>query len=128
MTVERAVLSARALALLLGGAGVMHFVATDTFATVIPPGIGSPRRWVQLSGIAELVTSALLIARPTRRIGSRAAVILLVAVFPGNVYVAVKGGYSGLEPPFDGELVGWLRVPLQAPLIWWAWRAGADHS
>ncbi|HWH27995.1 MAG TPA: hypothetical protein VNU26_03360, partial [Mycobacteriales bacterium] len=49
----------------------------------------------------------------TRRAGATAAAALLVAVFPGNVYMAV-------EP---GDVPRWLalaRLPLQVPLVLWA--------
>ena len=71
-----------------------------------------------MSGVAELA-SAAAIARPsTRRLGGLAAAIVFVAVFPANVQMAVDWRHRpALE---QAEAYG--RLPLQIPLVWWAWR------
>ena len=101
------------LAAFLGGAGVMHFVAPEPYERLIPPFLGDPRAWVYASGVAEIAVGAAVAAPRTRRAGATAAAALLVAVFPGNVYMAV-------EP---GDVPRWLalaRLPLQVPLVLWA--------
>ena len=101
------------LAAFLGGAGVMHFVAPGPYERLIPPFLGDPRAWVYASGVAEIAVGAAVAAPRTRRAGATAAAALLVAVFPGHVYMAV-------EP---GDVPRWLalaRLPLQVPLVLWA--------
>jgi uncharacterized membrane protein len=101
------------LAAFLGGAGVLHFVAPEPYERLLPPFLGPPRPWVYGSGVAELAVAAAVALPRTRRAGGTAAAALLVAVFPGNVYMAV-------EP---GDVPRWLavaRLPLQVPLVLWA--------
>jgi len=61
-----------------------------------------------------------------RRLAAYGLVILLVAVFPANIYMAVA------YIPFPGWLgeswVQWLRLPFQFVLIAWAWRYTCDGS
>jgi uncharacterized membrane protein len=95
-----------ALAAILGVAGVAHFVAPEPFTEIVPRGLPLRRELVYASGLAELACAGLLVARRTRRMGGLATAVLLVAVFPANVQMALdRGG------------VWWLRLPLQVPLI-----------
>jgi uncharacterized membrane protein len=73
---------------------------------------------VQISGGAEILGGLGLLVHRFRRPAAYGLVILLVAVFPTNIYMAVA------HIPFPGLLgkawVQWFRVPLQIPLILWA--------
>lgn len=108
----------------MGASGVMHFVAPKSYETIIPESLGNPRFWVYASGFAELVVAGLLCLPRTRRLGSWLCILLLIAVFPANVYAALQGGYKTFSPPFDSRFVAIARLPLQVLLIWWAWRVG----
>jgi uncharacterized membrane protein len=101
------------LAGLLGGVGVLHFVTPQSFDGIVPPFLGPPRPWTYASGVAELAVAAAVAVPRTRRAGATAAAVLLVAVYPANIYHAV-------EP---GDLPRWVvlaRLPLQVPLVLWA--------
>lgn len=100
------------LAVLLAGSGTLHLLHPATFDALIPPLLGDPRPWTYASGVVELVVAAAVALPRTRRRGGLAAAVLFVAVFPGNVWMAV-------EP---GEVPRWLalaRLPLQVPLVLW---------
>jgi uncharacterized membrane protein len=118
MTTKSATGAGWALAGLLGAAGVTHFVAPGFYESIVPHWLpGTARTWVWLSGAAELGCAALL-ARPiTRRAGAAGAVALFVAVFPANVQMAVDWRTMG---PLK-EAVALARLPLQVPLVMWAW-------
>ena len=107
------------LAGVLAVAGVAHFVTPKGFDAIVPHALpGSERFWTLVSGVAE-VTLAVGVARPrTRRLSATLAAVLFVAVFPANVQMAVDWR-SRPAPEFAVSL---LRLPLQIPLIWWAWR------
>ena len=84
---------------------------------------------VLVTGVVEvLLGAALLTAPPWRRRAGLLLAAYLVAVFPGNLYVAladvdVQGQPGGWYP--------WLRLPLQALFIAWAlWSTGwqATHT
>lgn len=111
-------LSARALATLLVGMGTLHLVTPVPFERLVPRWLGSPRAWVVTTGFAEIASGAALLPAATRRVGAWAAAATLVAVFPGNVQMAVDAG----APATPVAAALWLRLPLQAPLVAWALR------
>lgn len=106
--------SALVLAGVLAAGGTMHFVAPRTYAGLIPRVLGSPRAWVLGSGVAELVCAAAVAHPATRRVGALSSAALFVAVFPGNVTMAVRA-----RKP-RRRAVAWARLPLQVPLVLWA--------
>ena len=110
--------SSRRLAAFLLGMGTLHFVVPKPFDAIVPPRLGSPRRWTYLSGVAELASGALLLSPRTQRAGGYAAAATMAAVFPANIHMALEAG-----PPRSLYAAGtWLRLPLQAPMIAWALR------
>lgn len=104
----------------LGGAA--HFLVPRGYATIVPRVLGDPLPWVYGSGVAELACAALLMSRRTRNLGGWATAALLVGVFPANANMALLGGIDGAGFPLDNAAVAWLRLPLQVPLVWWAYR------
>ncbi len=101
------------LAAVLTATGVMHFVSPGSYDGLIPPILPSPRAWIYGSGIAEIACAAAVAIPATRRGGGLAAAALFVAVFPGNLYLAIEPG----EVPRWAALA---RLPLQIPLVLWA--------
>ncbi|WP_225754727.1 DoxX family protein [Actinotalea sp. Marseille-Q4924] len=110
------------LAALLGAAGALHLVRPRPFEHLIPRRLGSPRAWVLGSGVAELACAGALAHPATRRQGGWAAAALLVAVFPGNVTMAVRSGRGSRAY----RVVAWARLPLQVPLVLWAARVARE--
>jgi uncharacterized membrane protein len=108
------------LAALFVVAGIMHFVVPDSYVRIVPPALPVPRFLVALSGIAEILGGSGLLLSSTRRAAAWGLLLLLVAVFPANIYTAVS------HVPFPGifgqSWVQWLRLPLQIPLILWTLR------
>ncbi len=101
------------LAALLAGAGVTHLLSPEPYDAMVPSFLPAPRAWTYGSGVVELLVGAAVAVPRTRRHGATAAAVLLVAVFPANVQMA-------LEP---GGFPRWLavaRLPLQVPLVLWA--------
>ncbi|MEO6204802.1 MAG: MauE/DoxX family redox-associated membrane protein [Mycobacteriales bacterium] len=94
--------------------GVVHLLAPQSFDDLIPHWLpGSSRVWVYGSGVAELACAALLVHTRTRRLGATATALLLVAVFPGNIEMAIHPG----DTP---RWIALARLPLQIPLVLWA--------
>ncbi len=106
------------LAALMIGAGVLHFVAPKQFDTIIPSVLGRPRFWTLSSGVVEIACGALLLNRQTERVGGMAAAATIVAVYPANIKAALDLG-APTNPP---AIFTWLRLPMQFPLVRWAWR------
>lgn len=105
------------LAVLLGGSGVLHFAVPRPYDRLIPRELpGKARTWTHASGVAELGTALLLAVPKTRRLGGLLAALLFVAVFPGNVKMALDARDARTRA------IGIARLPLQWPLIKWALR------
>jgi uncharacterized membrane protein len=118
--VVRVVVFRSLFALFFVGAGIAHFVFPDAYARIVPPLLPQPKVLVLVSGIAEIAGGIGILVSKTRRMAAFGLVILLIAVFPANINMAVA------HVPFAGlagkSWLQWLRLPLQAPLIWWAWQ------
>lgn len=98
-------------------AGILHFVLTPLYVRIMPPYLPAGRLLVQVSGVFEVLGGLGLLYPPTRRFAAWGLVALLVAVEPANVQMALDHARWRAIP----EWALWLRVPLQLPLIWWAW-------
>jgi len=102
---------------IVGGSGVLHFVRPRFYRRIVPRRLGHAHEVVALSGAAELLCAAAMIAPATRRFGGWATAALLLAVFPANLEMAMRGGLEGAPFPANNAVLAWLRLPLQAPLV-----------
>lgn len=105
------------LAGFLGAAGIAHFLVTDSFNALIPKWLpGDAVLYTYISGLAEVLIAVLLLNPQTQRLAAWAAVVLFIAVYPGNLYMAYDWRDRGLSQ----QLIAYGRLPFQIPLIWWA--------
>jgi uncharacterized membrane protein len=106
------------LALLMLAAGTFHFAHPEPFVAIVPDYLPHPLALVYVSGCFEILGGlGLLIPRVSRQ-AAWGLIALFVAVFPANVNMALH------QLPIGGEVhpIGnWLRLPLQAVLIVWAY-------
>lgn len=115
------------LCILVGGSGVLHFIAPGPYRRIVPaPLRAHAAAIVAASGVCELVCAALLAIPHTRRLGAAATAALFVAVFPANIQMALDSLHT--DTPAAVAVVAWLRLPLQAPLILWALRFRRRHE
>ncbi|MEE8375872.1 MAG: DoxX family protein [Acidimicrobiia bacterium] len=99
--------------------GVNHFISPDAYLQIIPDFVPVPLAVVYVSGVVEIILGVAVLFGPTRMMAAWGLIILLVVVFPANINVAVNDlVFLGEEP---NSLVNWLRLPVQAVLIVWAW-------
>jgi uncharacterized membrane protein len=98
-------------------AGIGHFVVTRTYMRIMPDYLPAHRELVLISGIAEIAGGLGLFFPQTRVAAAWGLVILLVAVMPANIWMAQHPERFSNIPMW----AIWLRLPLQLPLIWWAW-------
>ena len=97
--------------------GLMHFVVPGNFDQLVPPWLpGSARFYVLITGLGELLIGLGLFKQSTRHYCAWAAVIIFLVVFPGNIYMA----YDWRDREFSQQLIAYLRLPFQIPLILWA--------
>ena len=101
----------------------MHFVRPQFFDEIMPEWMpGEPRTTTYASGVAEIAAGALVALPATRRLGALLALATFLGVYPANIWAAVQGGYENVEGFGGSAAAAWLRLPLQIPMIWWAWR------
>ena len=102
-------------------AGANHFRSPAIYLGMMPPWLPWPDAMNALSGAAEILGGAGLIAPwPwARRLAGWGLLALLVAVFPANLHVALQGRMPGMT---FSPAVLWWRLPFQAVFmaaVWW---------
>lgn len=114
---RRATLEASLLASALIVIGILHLIAPQPFDEIMPRVLpeATHRPLTYLSGLAEIACGVLLALPRTRWLGGRATQVLLLAVWPANIDVALRG-----DELAGSTAAAWLRVPLQIPLIMFA--------
>jgi uncharacterized membrane protein len=104
------------LAAFVAAAGVMHFVKPERYVAAMPPYIPWHEEIVEGTGVLEVIFAIALLVPWTRKAAARGLVLFFIAIFPANIQMA-------LEPEKHG-FPAWMlyvRLPLQLPLIWWAY-------
>jgi uncharacterized membrane protein len=113
------------LAVAMIAVGLQHFIAPDPFVRIVPAWLPAPLALVYVSGVFEVLGGAGLLVPRVRRLAGWGLIALYVAVFPANVNMAVHHiSLSDGPPPPAWAL--WLRLPLQALLIAWAYWASRE--
>lgn len=109
------------LGLLFIVAGLNHFRSTPLYLAIMPPALPFPLALVYLSGLAEIAGGAGVLVPQTRRAAGWGLLLLLLAVFPANIYMATANVVPpGYEIP---RALLWARLPLQFVLMVWVWAA-----
>lgn len=107
------------LAAIFNVSGVVHLVSPGSFLWLMPPFLPFPIELILISGVAELIAAFLIVTK--NRFAPIAAVAVLFAVWPANWWFAIDAlNVIGSSPEIT--LLAWLRIPLQLPLLWWAWK------
>jgi uncharacterized membrane protein len=76
------------MALLLLGAAMEHFLRPELFEAIIPPVFPFRGALVLASGFCEAAGAIGLLLKTTQRPAALCIALLMVAVFPANIYVA----------------------------------------
>jgi uncharacterized membrane protein len=97
-------------------AGIMHFIVPRQFEKIIPPYIPAHRRMVYLSGLFEILFGIGLLIEDTRSLSAIGIMLLLIAVFPANLYMAKLFKRRNHKYTW----LAYARLPLQLLLIYWA--------
>jgi len=96
--------------------GALHFAFPKPYDGIIPGYVPGPARfWTYASGILEWACAVGVATPRTRRTAATATAALFVAVFPANIEMAVHAHGAG-------RWVAYARLPLQIPLVLWAWQ------
>ncbi len=111
-------MSARILGFIFITAGALHFLKPKWYEAIMPDYLPAHRELVYASGVAEAVGGLAVLHPKTRRFGGLLLVATLVGVYPANVHMALNPE----DYPDIPEAALWARLPLQFPLIIWAWK------
>jgi uncharacterized membrane protein len=101
-------------------AGLMHFRRPDFYRPMMPPYLPWHDFLIFFSGLAEVVLGAAVLVPRLRNLAAWGLILLLIAIFPANVHIAMHN-----VPVFNNTegagILNWVRLPLQGVLILWAW-------
>jgi uncharacterized membrane protein len=112
-------------------AGTVHLIRPGLFLPIMPPGIPWPMGCILISGVFELLGGVGLLVAKERilKLAGVGLILLLLAVFPANIYMAVE--HIQVDGIPSQPWMAWARLPVQPVLIaavWWAsglsWRRG----
>ena len=89
--------------------GIDHFNNPNWYVRIIPPIFPYKLVLVYFSGILEILLGALLLIKKLRFFAGWGLILLLLSVYPANIYLAVtNGAVLGISPA-----TAWLRLPFQ---------------
>ncbi len=97
--------------------GINHFRIPKFYIKIIPPFLPKPALLNALSGIAEVILGVLLLIPQTSQFAALGIIMLLITVYPANIYHLVSKG-AGMNIP---QWALWVRLPLQFVFILWAY-------
>lgn len=98
--------------------GTYHFVNPTPYLAMMPPYLPAPALLVQISGMAEILGGVGVMIPALRGPAGWGLILLLLAVFPANLHVALHG-WPGVHLP---RWALWARLPLQPVFIWLVYR------
>ncbi len=90
-------------------AGLLHFTNTNWFLQIVPPYLPIKLELVYLSGFFEVILGIMLIVPALRYYAGWGLILLLIAVYPANIYLAQTNGAA----MNTSALVAWGRLPFQ---------------
>ena len=96
-------------------AGFSHFRNPRFFISITPPWVPHPDKVNVLIGVIEFLLGIGLIVPVCRTLSAWGVIIMLVAVFPANIYHHQKARRKGKH-----VIPTLIRLPVQLLLIWWA--------
>ena len=99
--------------------GIKHFIEPEYFLSIVPPYLPYHLELVYISGLFEILFGLLILFPKYRYYGAIGLILLLVAVFPANIYLAQsKEAQEAIGA--TQEIATW-RLPIQGVLMWIAY-------
>ena len=95
------------------GVGIDHFRRSEWYVEIVPPFLPYKLELVLISGVAEIILGFMLLLPKRRFIAGNGLILLLVLVYPANIYLAYTNGAALDTSP----LIAWGRLPIQFVFI-----------
>ncbi len=107
-------------------AGLNHFRNPAPYLQIMPAYLPAHEELVAISGAAEIAGGLGVLWPKTQRAAGWGLILLLLAVFPANIYAAGHGMeiFGKVVPKW----LLWARLPLQILLIWWVYKASLEEK
>lgn len=96
-------------------AGINHFRNPETYLAMMPPWLPAHAALNAASGAAEIAGGVGVLIPRLRRAAGIGLILLLIAVFPANLHVALHG-WPGVDIP---RWILYARLPFQFLFIGW---------
>tara|TARA_B100001057_G_scaffold312575_1_gene312612 strand:+ start:77 stop:544 length:468 start_codon:yes stop_codon:yes gene_type:complete len=106
--------------------GTKHFTDPQYFINITPPQIYYKSFAVYFTGVLEILGGALILNKRTRKLGAYILIVLLIIVFPANIYLYISEAAQNLMGISKTQAL--VRIPFQIPLIVLAyWHSKENH-
>ena len=89
--------------------GISHFTSPIWYVQIVPPYLPYKLELVYISGLFEILFGGMLFFKKTRFLAGWGLILLLIAVYPANIYLAQTNGAAMNTTP----LIAWGRLPVQ---------------
>jgi uncharacterized membrane protein len=96
--------------------GFQHFIDTSFFLKIMPPSFPLHKESVYVSGALEILFGSGIIFKKTRFYASWGIILLLIAVYPANIYLALSD-HAQQAIGVSSFFACWVRLPIQLVLI-----------
>ena len=96
--------------------GIKHFIDPNFFLAIVPPYLPYHLELVYISGVFEVLFGVMILLPKYRYIGSIGLILLLIGVFPANIYLA-QSKEAQIAIGASQEIATW-RLPIQGVLIY----------
>ena len=108
--------------------GIKHFLDPDWFLIIIPPYLKFISiELVYISGFFEIFFGFLILLPQYRKIAGYAIILLLLAVYPANIYLAFNKEVQDLIG-ISQFMALWVRLPIQFLLIFIAYSIAEENK
>ena len=101
--------------------GIKHFTDPNWFMPIMPPYLPYHKGLIYISGSFEILFGFMLIFDRTRFIAGWGLILLLIAVYPANIYLAFNSEVQA-KMNISHFLASWVRLPFQFVFIWIAYK------
>ena len=103
--------------------GIDHFINPEFYLSIMPPAFPLHAEAVYISGFFEILGGMSVLIAPLRKIAGWGLVVLLICVYPANIYMAITPEAF----PDISRVLLYFRLQLQFLFIYLAYSVTRHH-